>query len=191
MLSSKTQEKLIKLGTFEVSSGILVVSDPCYELGTWCQGILENVKNGIWKGYIAGIKDNEWGARVSKLFASHIEHTIPGNFFPERTDIDVGVDSGQAGIFDKKHYHGKEDDYGDGGWYDLCCNITLSKEGAGIVEGGIVSSSGFGDGEYVCDIARNKDGQIIGVQITFIDEEDMEENYSHEYNDEECNDEEE
>ena len=33
---------------FEIKSGKVVLSDPCYELGTWCQGIVNNVKNGEW-----------------------------------------------------------------------------------------------------------------------------------------------
>lgn len=36
------------LGSFDVHSGELIVSDPCYSLGTWCQGKLENVRNGEW-----------------------------------------------------------------------------------------------------------------------------------------------
>ena len=31
---------------FEIVSGTLICSDPCYDIPTWCQGIVENVKNG-------------------------------------------------------------------------------------------------------------------------------------------------
>ncbi len=33
---------------FEVKSGALRVTDPCYDLTTWCSGTLQNVKNGKW-----------------------------------------------------------------------------------------------------------------------------------------------
>lgn len=41
------KEKEILLGTFENKSGTLIVSDPCYDLGTWCQGIIENAKKKL------------------------------------------------------------------------------------------------------------------------------------------------
>ena len=32
-----------EVGTFEVASGIIVVSDPCYDMDTWCRGNIDNV----------------------------------------------------------------------------------------------------------------------------------------------------
>ena len=37
--------KKIMIKQFEVTSGKLVCSDPCYTIPTWCQGIVENVEN--------------------------------------------------------------------------------------------------------------------------------------------------
>ena len=34
--------------SFEVKSGALRVTDPCYDMETWCAGTLESVKNGKW-----------------------------------------------------------------------------------------------------------------------------------------------
>lgn len=36
------------IGTFELTNGSVIISDPCYKKGTWCQGKLENVKTGTW-----------------------------------------------------------------------------------------------------------------------------------------------
>ena len=41
----KLQENFI--GTFELTNGSVMVSDPCYDVGTWCQGELNNVKTGV------------------------------------------------------------------------------------------------------------------------------------------------
>lgn len=41
----------IDLGTFEVISGKLVVSDPCYAEDLWCCNALENVRNGVWNAH--------------------------------------------------------------------------------------------------------------------------------------------
>ena len=38
--------------SFEVKSGALRVTDPCYDMDTWCAGTLEDVKNGKWLAHI-------------------------------------------------------------------------------------------------------------------------------------------
>ena len=38
------------VGGFEVKSGKLMVSDPCYKKDTWCQKVLNDVRNGKWNG---------------------------------------------------------------------------------------------------------------------------------------------
>lgn len=160
------------LGSFDVRSGELIVSDPCYSLDTWCQGKLGNVRNGEWRAAVVKGK-TDWGNHCWAVLAVHKDFPLKTTAFPELTDIHVGVDSGQAGIFDAAEYHGGEDDYGDDGWYDLACKQTLdTKLGAGVLKGGVVSSSGFGDGGYECHVARDGE-QIVGVKITFIVPEDF------------------
>lgn len=46
----------IDIGTFEITSGSAVVSDPCYELGTWCAGKLY-AANGLYKARIGKYVD--------------------------------------------------------------------------------------------------------------------------------------
>jgi hypothetical protein len=97
----------------------------------------------------------------------------------EDTDIDVGVDSGQAGIFDEEKYPeiGSEDKE----FYDNCCDVTLNMPNAGLVKRdddenlfGIVSSSGFGDGSYRCMVKKHED-KVIAVKLIFISDEELEE----------------
>lgn len=38
--------------SFEVKSGALRVTDPCYDMETWCAGTLESVKNGKWLAHV-------------------------------------------------------------------------------------------------------------------------------------------
>ena len=42
---------MIDLGKFDVVSGRLAVSDPCYDEDVWCRGELENAKNGYWLAF--------------------------------------------------------------------------------------------------------------------------------------------
>ena len=176
-----------ELGTFEVTSGQVMVSDPCYEVGTWCQGILDNAKNGRWKAEVEIIDDDSWGKRVSALTVQHAN--CKRSDFQQRLEeaqFEVGVDSGQAGIYDVGVY--QEDktvpanalmpnwiDKDDKCWYGMCCGLTLSEDQAGIIPGGAVSSSGFGDGGYTCVFGRDEQGQITYIKVTFISDEDLEE----------------
>jgi hypothetical protein len=159
-----------ELGEFQITSGSVYISDPCYDIGTWCQGKTDNVKNGTWKAHIiiATNEETGWGNRVAELVAIH-ESAIDNKFeFEENSGADIGVDSGQAGIFDKEVYKGGDDE----NWYEECCDKTLSENQAGVLEGGVVSSSGFGDGSYNAFYERDEEGNIIAIKIDFLSEEE-------------------
>jgi hypothetical protein len=165
-----------ELGTFEVKSGKLVVSDPCYERGTWCHGILEGVKNGKWVAGVSHSDERGWGIRNAELLVQHEEVKRLIDLRWREATFEVGVDSGQAGIFcDSVYPQSKCGEYGDdSSFYGQCCNATLNTlHSADTVEGGVVSSSGFGDGGYVCEYAKNKQNEIVAVKVTFIGEEEL------------------
>ena len=61
----------ISLGTFEVTSDKLVISDPCYHLGTWCMGTLSNVEPGLWTASIGIVDTGDFGKRIAYLSAFH------------------------------------------------------------------------------------------------------------------------
>ena len=176
------------LGSFEVVSGKLAVSDPCYDIDVWCRGELENCKRGTWMASVVEKRMGSWGHRICKLIAVH-EDFIHAPFSQrEVAGFEVGVDSGQAGIFDASHYRDGSIVPNDGHkhlfegeeadpWYDYCCDITLSDQSAGVLPYGCVSSSGFGDGGYDCFIWRNSEGQIVRVEIEYIAEDEEDEDF--------------
>lgn len=186
------------LGDFQVESGKVRVSDPCYQPDTWCAKTLENVKRGKWfaEADIGGLSG--WGQRVFALRCYHESVSRPHLMEREVESNDIGVDSGQAGVFDHSHF--KEDldavefkrQYKEAicpeePWYSMCCDITLSKM-AGTIPFGVVSSSGVGDGSYVCEVAR-KDGEICLIEVDFglkekeDDEDDEEDDEEEEHQD--------
>ncbi|WP_018759950.1 DUF4241 domain-containing protein [Paenibacillus terrigena] len=170
------------LGQFEMTSGKMVVSDPCYDLKeTIIIGVLENVLNGTWNAQVHKTELGDWGEVCSKLIVFH-------SAFAERQDelawikckFIVGVDSGQAGIFDVNNYRlpdpgvqEMEPDMTDSDWYYACCDITESEEEAGVLDGCVVSHSGLGDGAYAAYYAANDQNQVIGVKIIFIKNADL------------------
>lgn len=180
--------KRINIGSFEVISGEVMVSDPCYEVGTWCQGKLENVLNGHWHATVLVSDEGSWGKRIAQLEVVHSGCTLRSLSSGWKQEaFEVGVDSGQAGVFDTKHY--RDDKVVEGfarlsqeiicpetPWYSLCCDRTMTEAGAGTIPFGVVSSSGFGDGGYTCFTHRDADGDVVGIRIVFIteDEDDQE-----------------
>ena len=149
------------LRSIELLSGTVIVSDPCYSLGTWCQGVLNNVKAGIWAPKIEIVKMPGWGNRVSYLAATHMDYLKASDLVETvKCKFEVGVDSGMAGIFDVRTYRNdfliknevRVYDFKRFGYYWLraCGDLALSEDHAGTLPGGVVSSSGYGDGSYTC-----------------------------------------
>ncbi|KYH29044.1 hypothetical protein CLTEP_27390 [Clostridium tepidiprofundi DSM 19306] len=170
---------MINLGTFENKSGKMVISDPIYELGTWCQGVLD-VKKGKYNAFLIKSDEGNWGIRCKEILVFHEEVRDIENIEWDLTDINVGVDSGQAGFFDFKTYRkdkiipeGSTSFMPDEPWYSTCCDLTLSEEQAGVFESGLVSSSGYGDGSYSCFVAKNENNEIIALRIVFISDNDI------------------
>jgi len=179
---------------FEIVSGKMVISDPCYTIPTWCQGVVERVKNGTWVADVEKVES--WGERVSVLFALNkealrenpiLEDTLR-NGWGKQLNFDFGVDSGQLGFFDFEHYRNDNSakdlakyDFGgdfdiDGGdiWYRAVCNITLASEQWGVLPFGVVSSSGYGDGSYPVFGVVNEYDEYVGFMVVFIGDEDDE-----------------
>lgn len=161
---------MIHVGDFILKSGTLRISDPCYDKDTWCAGTVGDCVNGEWEAFIDKREVDGWGNRVAKLVVKAKGHEAEEyNILP----IDVGVDSGQAGVFDEQLFKFSKD------FYEDCCSKTLNDMGAGTLQYGAVSSSGFGDGSYTASAGKNKAGQICEIEIDF---ELGDENYG-EYND--------
>ena len=115
---------------FEITSGKMIVTDPCYDKETWwCQAKLDNVKIGKWLATIEYSDEGDWGDRVAQILVWHDSLGIdnPGRDFPpcsEYIPADIGVDSGQAGFFDLDKY--PDDPNKDDAFYEAVCKLTLS-----------------------------------------------------------------
>lgn len=126
MMNVKTENKgIITLGSK------VMVSDPCYGLGTWCQGVLNNVLPGQYACKVEYSDEGDWGTRVSAIEVTHVDYK--GKFLALNLEsFEVGVDSGQAGIFDyeyyaKYHMDATERPHVDDDWYDMVCDLTYTR----------------------------------------------------------------
>lgn len=167
------------LGGFTVGDDEeVVVGDPCYEDTLWSTE-LTDVSRGYWTAYVR--KDRKTN-RVSELLA--VCHGWP---FPELEDFGyeghtAGVDSGQLGIYSKDMYRTgdylPEDlenrldlDLSDPAerFYAANCDRSLSKKQAGVLPRGVVSASGYGDGEYPVRLVRDTEGTVMAIWVVFYD----------------------
>ena len=184
-------------GKLEITDKVLL-TDPCYDLGTWCTGEADLPK-GIYNCYSRTCE-----GRVSSIFILKEDFDSLGQLY--LVDLDnpienLGVDSGQLGIFNKDKY-GKavskevfeksldadfpyedwkrlwEDDMTNKDcFYKCCCNCTLANDNCGVIENvGFVSSSGWGDGSYVAFYLTDFNENRVGLQVIFIDEDENLEN---------------
>lgn len=157
------------LGKIKLNDTVMV-SDPCYKVGVWCQGEINNVLEGEYNVYIS-----EDDGRIKELIVS-------SDKYPEIEDweinieqsFEVGVDSGSAGIFDYKYYYDthEEDDILDE-WYDDMLTGLFDNEDSKnwlfFRNHGVITSSGYGDGIYHCYTAEH-DNKVMAIKIVFIDE---------------------
>lgn len=116
------------LGVINLKEKVMV-SDPCYGLNTWCQGVLENVLPGEYQCFLECTDMKEWGNRVSAITVTHSDY-VGKTYEYEDESFEVGVDSGQAGIYDYEYYSkfhcdAKETHHCDDGWYGRACNLTF------------------------------------------------------------------
>ena len=187
-MSKKLNGKLTELGTFELTGTVLRVSDPCYDRDVWCCGTIANCKPGTWETAVLIQDEGDWGIRNAVLIAKHKESGPELEAFRkvlngkdktwQECPFEVGVDSGQAGIFDDEHYQDNSVFAGmpaakfgeDNSWYSHCCDITMSQHSAGVLPYGVVACSGFGDGGYVAYHHVDQDGKTEAVFIVFIED---------------------
>lgn len=176
---NKNTNKPKLVGTFTVESGKVIVTDPCYQIDEEdeLQIILTNVKNGKWTAYIS-YTDEEV---VESLYIYYDGKKPSGKWHV--CEKVIGVDSAQAGIFDLatfgrdenihfevENVHNIEIDEEGLKYYVACSDIVSTDAQGGVVPGGAVSMSGYGDGLYEVKVKYNMLKEVVGVIIYFDDE---------------------
>ena len=148
-----------------------IVTDPCYSLDTWCTYIVNNVLPGEYKTSVKLVDGGSWGKRVGELSAIHSEYTntpLQWGFVSDN----IGVDSGQCGIYDFNYRLAKGNNVHDSLFYKKACKCTDGEDHFGEQEdSGVTSCSGYGDGSYDLYLTKNGDDDVVGIKIVFIEDE--------------------
>lgn len=148
--------------SFEVKSGQIIVTDPCYEPTSRPDlTTVVKAKNGKWHAKCAFEGD------TVITFAAWHESSKPARAGSAATEHCMAVDSGQAGVFDFAFYSefggkGEHDDMTS--FYGIACEI--SSENPGFMTHGAICESGCGDGVYNVDVLI-EGGECVALLIHF------------------------
>jgi hypothetical protein len=141
---------------FQVTSGKLVISDPCYPRGTWCAGVVERVKNGTWHATVSMTPEGR--ALTALCEGEEYVGTMKKRHF------EVGVDSAQLGIFCDSLFPSRKNTNPE--FREACRDAYTENLRAGVVLGrGVVCFTD--DGSYTAFVGRNKDRLAVAVRIEF------------------------
>lgn len=153
----ETTRKFEKVGVLNLDGGKIDITDPCYDDDVGCRINSVSVKPGKYNCYVK-IDD---AYRFSQVQEIRIVRQGSSKFANNWKFLDwIGVDAGLAGFFvsPKKDYSDKE-------WKEFC--DSLQDDDYFVREYGFFSQSGFGDGEYGAEVAKDNDDNIIAVRIKF------------------------
>ena len=174
------------VGKFIVETSKVYITDPIYDYENEdFGGLTIDVKSGEWQGYV--LKTNDKYTKIMELIAYRVD--------VDKRDLEtvklgsIAVDSGQAGIFDAKYFK-DDDNVGDKKlakydqffanekgekWLRMCeyasgdyANYKTKelKLPCDVIPNGIVSASGYGDGNY--DVYAGYDNnEITYLMISF------------------------
>lgn len=197
--TQKNRRSYARVGAFVLSQPKMLVSDPGYKKGDFGAAEVNGCKTGEWLSSF-NVNRYEWDIggtlqedeRVAAIFVRHESIKSDSVFdgisfkngiirYPQEWNLlseNIGVDSGQAGIFDASKY-GDNDlfdaegrcGFGDK-WYSNCCDLTLEGHGGIVANMGVCAASGFGDGAYALWGHKAKDGQYDAVVLFFLEDDD-------------------
>lgn len=165
----------ILVGQINLHSGVVDITDPCYNKDVWCRMQTE-VKPGTYNCYSYVGEDADWGKRVwlnQIVIADDADSVATEEKVSKnrswRNIGKIGVDAGLAGFFDEKP------DFGDEEWDSLCDWMLDDEKNSACSsyikdfngKDGFWTTSGIGDGGYDVFAIRNTKGQIVALEIRF------------------------
>ena len=168
----RVNERILKnkkqgLGNFIISSKKVVISDPAYDFPkndkkSFCLGYTHTVEPGEWCGYYHSWITKE---RPNIVIITNKKYSFPSKSLKyKKGKGGLPVDTGQMSVVDVEKYP-VEEKHKDK-WCKIVSDITIKKQ-AGKIDGGYVTSTGWGDGFYNYNIGT-KNGKVVQFIIFFM-----------------------
>lgn len=181
------------VGTINIRDGLVDITDPSYEKGTWCAIFGFSIKPGKYRCFVnignfpSKVKYSEDDIEVKAYGkAPNYTYTLPDkriiDLIIEHEDVekspssmsienwelvsdDIGVDAGMCGFYNHKPSFFTEDDWTNF-WQNLKDYPRLKDRTCDIKPYGITVSSGFGDGGYPLYKYVEHD-EIVALRLKF------------------------
>lgn len=162
--------KRFEHGKFNITSGKMVCSDPCYPLSLNFGAVEIPALDGEWHVEVVVHLDDMFGRETYYCGMVHIRHSSL-----DAADLyeshGVGVDSGQFGFFDRSCYPETERERGEFGdqdsFYRKSCDLTIRPARWATLQDRVVVSSGYGDGLYRLVVGYSE-GKAVEAYVIFI-----------------------
>ena len=179
-------------GTIKLSSKV-VITDPCYDVNTWCNITKDDVLSGEYEIFVRiGRSKRDCYNGVSRIILIHKDYLH--YFINDKIDLindknskalfktelvhryhktPIGVDSGLAGFFDYNYFTAVKNrtpiKYDR--WFDKVCNKINNRFYTKIDAKGFFSTNWFGDGGYnlftFVDKADTDDEFTVGFVLDY------------------------
>lgn len=169
------------VGTFEITSNQVVLSDPCYDPGCWCSAV-KSCPNGIYTAIAEYVNcSGGWGRRVARIymlraFDMSVKDILDKCIYRqvmtedgEDTSVDIGVDSGTCGFYDYDYHLRTHTGDDHEKWYEMNICDRCDEDAYILDSRAVICTSGYGDGSYDAYELR-VDDQFRGFMIEFIRE---------------------
>jgi len=145
------------------------IGDPCYEDFSNNSVIEYPAIPGLWL-YRIEYEKGMHSCCNQRVMA--IEAIAKGHSPKKHIETKLPVDSGQMAIESSDVVRGGEVE--ESGYYGDACNTTLGEKHYGVFKQGdldiLVSSTGYGDGNYPVELGFTEDDKLCSIRITFSEE---------------------
>lgn len=156
------------IGKFHVNDAPInmIVTDPCYDAGTWCAARL-SVRPGFYDCFIEYVdfKPEHGGNRIVALEARHQDSSDVQPTLLAKDTV-IGVDSGSCGIYDIAYYINNQK--------ECKCGPYKYPGGYRLLGNGVTSGAGWGDGAYPLYLGYNSKSEIVSVRVEYSDLSEVE-----------------
>jgi hypothetical protein len=168
-----------QLGSFNLTSPKVVITDPTYDTETASIGslgcFLSPCATGTWRVEVIEDVSPNYGWPMPRIFMAILDSlTLSGSEVWDRSEDAVGGDTGIIGIFDVAHFHdtniippGQEWTF-EGRpavpeklWYSYICEVLQKRESAVIPYGAVVNW----DGGIDVDVIRHGH-RIVAIRLS-------------------------
>ena len=141
---------------FEVKSGEVLISDPCYRDPTFTQARLTNIRKGRW---VCG-ELTEGEKTFLEIRHRDIVLDTPKLKW-EEIDGDLASESGLIGIFDIFEFKPRDES-----WFRKCCDLTKNCK-VGILPKGCVTNTMLHEGPFEFYLARHPEKRdVVAIKVS-------------------------